>query len=311
MAVVIVLALEVPRTAPRVAMDLRIFIGQLWDTRLLRNGGMDLAVTELARVILPCLLAAAFVGCAAVLLQTQFLLHLGALEPKLSRVSPMAGLKRVFGIQGVVELCRSIVKLTLILIAVGIVFRREWPSIFSLPRQDPRVIPHSLWGLIFEILIVGLVVQAVVAAMDIFWARFKFARDLRMSKQDIRDEMKDTEGSPLVKGRLRRIRATRARRRMMSKVPTATVVVTNPTHYAVALSYERDKNPAPRIVAKGVDDVAVRIIDLAKANKVPIVPNPPLARALYRLELDTEIPAEHFKAVAEIIAFVWRLRRRA
>jgi flagellar biosynthetic protein FlhB len=141
------------------------------------------------------------------------------------------------------------------------------------------------------------------------WVRFRHARDMRMSKQSVRDELKDTEGNPHVKARIRRIRVMRARRRMMAKIPTATVVVTNPTHYAVALVYDRIANPAPRIVAKGEDSLAARIREIAEANRVPVVANPPLARALYRLELDAEIPAEHYKAVAEIIAYVWRLRR--
>jgi flagellar biosynthetic protein FlhB len=139
--------------------------------------------------------------------------------------------------------------------------------------------------------------------------RFRHAQDMRMSKQDVRDELKDTDGNPHVKARIRRIRIMRARRRMMAKVPGATVVITNPTHYAVALSYDRASNPAPRIVAKGTDSVAARIREVAEANGVPVVANPPLARALYSLELDTEIPAEHYKAVAEIIAYIWRLRR--
>jgi flagellar biosynthetic protein FlhB len=132
---------------------------------------------------------------------------------------------------------------------------------------------------------------------------------MRMSKQSIRDELKDTDGNPHVKARIHRIRVMRARKRMMAKVPTATVVVTNPTHYAVALAYDRANNPAPRIVAKGVDSLAVRIREVAASNNVPVVVNPPLARALHRLDIDTEIPAEHYKAVAEIITYVWRLRR--
>jgi flagellar biosynthetic protein FlhB len=129
-----------------------------------------------------------------------------------------------------------------------------------------------------------------------------------MSKQEVREEQKDLEGNPLIKARIRRIRYLRARRRMMMAVPKATVVVTNPTHYAVALSYDRAKNAAPRVVAKGVDTVAARIREIARQNNVPIVANPPLAQALYQQPLDTDIPMEHYKAVAEIIAYVWRLR---
>jgi flagellar biosynthetic protein FlhB len=163
---------------------------------------------------------------------------------------------------------------------------------------------------LFHIFLASLLCHAIVAIADIAWVRFRYARDLRMSREDIREEFKETEGNPHTKARIRRIRMLRARKRMMAQVPKATVVVTNPTHYAVALAYDRAANPAPRVVAKGADAVAARIREVAEAANVPVVTNPPLARALYRLELDAEIPAEHYKAVAEIIAYVWRLRRR-
>ena len=178
-----------------------------------------------------------------------------------------------------------------------------------MPWQDPHSLLSAVARPVFHLFIASVCTQALVAGADLMWVRFRHARDLRMSKQDIRDELKDTDGNPHMKARIRRIRVMRARRRMMAKVPTATVVVTNPTHYAIALAYDRATNPAPRIVAKGSDAVAARIREVAEANGVPVVANPPLARALYRLDLDTEIPAEHYKAVAEIIGYIWRLRR--
>ena len=159
-------------------------------------------------------------------------------------------------------------------------------------------------------MLVVLVAQAAIAGLDFFWVTLRHARELRMSRHDIREEQKETEGDPRVKARLRQIRSIRARRRMLAAVPKATVVITNPTHYAVALAYDRAKQAAPRVVAKGVDSLAARIREVAEANRVPLVANPPLARALYRVEVDTEIPAEHYQAVAEIIAYVWRLARR-
>lgn len=150
----------------------------------------------------------------------------------------------------------------------------------------------------------------MVAAGDVLWVRWRHGRQLRMSRQDIQDELKDTEGDPRIRARIRQLRQQRARRRMLAEVPKATVVITNPTHYAVALAYDRAKHAAPRVVAKGVDAMAARIRDMAADHRVPLVANPPLARALYRVELDAEVPAEHFQAVAEIIAYVWRLRQR-
>ena len=160
-----------------------------------------------------------------------------------------------------------------------------------------------------HVILVVLPAQAAIAAVDFLWVSLRHARGLRMSRHDIIEEQKETEGDPRVKARLRQIRMARARRRMLAAVPKATVVITNPTHYAVALVYDRAKHAAPRVVAKGVDTLAARIREVAAENRVPLVANPPLARALYRVEVDADIPAEHFQAVAEIIAYVWRLGR--
>jgi flagellar biosynthetic protein FlhB len=219
----------------------------------------------------------------------------------------------VFGFDGIVEIVKSLSKLAILSLAIWIAVKGDWVGLVRLPSVSPRELLSAIWPPVRHLFVAGLVTQGIIAGADLGWVRFRHARDMRMSKQDVRDEMKDTDGNPHVKARIQRIRIMRARRRMMQKVPSATVVVTNPTHYAIALSYDRAINPAPRLVAKGADTVAARIREVAAANGVPIVANPPLARALYRLDLDTEIPAEHFKAVAEIIAYIWRLRgaRRA
>ena len=163
---------------------------------------------------------------------------------------------------------------------------------------------------VLRLLMATLAAFALIALLDLLWVRFQHLRKLRMSRQDLREEQRDAEGDPQVKGRLRRLRESRARRRMLAAVPKAAVVITNPTHYAVALNYDQGRAAAPRLVAKGVDSMAARIRAVAEAHGVPIVANPPLARALYRLEPDTEIPAEHWQAVAQIIAYVWRLQGR-
>ncbi len=152
--------------------------------------------------------------------------------------------------------------------------------------------------------------QAAIAALDVVLGRLKHARGLRMSRQDMQDEQRESDGNPQVKARIKQLRRQRARRRVMAAVPKATVVITNPTHYAVALAYDKAGGGAPRVVAKGMDEVAARIREVAAEHRVPLVANPPLARALYPLVVDAEIPTEHFKAVAEIIAYVWRLRGR-
>lgn len=308
-AVVVILSYQMPEMAQHAIPTLRGFISRAADKALLGEAGFRLAAGGLAGLIVPALLAAAVGGAVAVLLQTNFLVHLGALEPKMSRVNPFAGLKRIFGPSGYVEFVKSVVKLSFVAAAIWMAIAGDLPGLLRLSFQNTHALLAIIIRLSYKILVVGLSVQAAVAAIDVGWVRFRYARNLRMSKQDIRDEAKDTEGNPQVKAKIRRIGIVRARQRMMSKVPTATVVITNPTHYAVALLYDRTVNPAPRIVAKGADEVAARIREVAQLHNVPMVANAPLARALYRLELDAEIPAEHYKAVAEVIAFVWRLRR--
>ncbi len=163
-----------------------------------------------------------------------------------------------------------------------------------------------------RLLLAALAAYALVAALDLLWARLRHLRRLRMSREELRQELRESEGDPQVRGRLRQLRLARSRRRMLAAVRQAAVVVTNPTHYAVALAYARGSTAAaPRVVAKGVDSMAARIRAEAGRHGVPVVANPPLARALYPLALESEIPPAHYQAVAEIIAFVWRLRPAA
>jgi flagellar biosynthetic protein FlhB len=308
-AVVLVVGYQSQATMQHFLALLAAIVAHAGDANMLRSAQLRVTLVGLADALLPIVAVAILAGSGAVLLQTKFLIHLESAGPKLTRVNPMAGMKRIFGRNGVVELVRSIVKLGLLMTAMWIGFRGDLPWVTQLSWQDPHALLAAVTRPVFHLFLAGLCAQGIVAGADFMLERFRHARDLRMSKQDIRDELKDTEGNPLVKARIHRIRIMRARKRMMGKVPTATVVITNPTHYAVALAYDRVNNPAPRIVAKGTDAIAGRIREVAQTNHVPIVANPPLARALYRLDLDTEIPAEHYKVVAEIIAYVWRLRR--
>jgi flagellar biosynthetic protein FlhB len=306
-AVVMVLTYQAQDTVRDLLPTLSLFLAHAdgsW------RAGSGIAVRGVVAAILPYLAAAGVGASAAVLLQTGFLLSGSGLQPRFSRISPAAGLKRLFGWHGLEELLKSLAKLGAFGAAIWFAIRGDLPGLMLLPRQDPSGLPSMVARPLFHIFLASLLCHAIVAIADIAWVRFRYARDLRMSREDIRKEFKETEGNPHTKARIRRIRMLRARKRMMAQVPKATVVVTNPTHYAVALAYDRAANPAPRVVAKGADAVAARIREVAEAANVPVVANPPLARALYRLELDAEIPAEHYKAVAEIIAYVWRLRRR-
>ncbi len=258
----------------------------------------------------PVILAALAAGVAAALLQTGFLLHGGMLQPDFSRISPRAGLGRLFSRDHLMEALKSIAKIAVLSFIFWHVLQADVAMLLQAPRWAPQVLLTRTMSPVLHMLFVVLALQAAIAALDLFWVRLRYAQQLRMSKEDVREEQRETEGDPKIKARIKQIRQQRARKRMLAAVPKATVVVTNPTHYAVALAYDRARNAAPRVVAKGVDSLAARIREVAQANRVPLVANPPLAQALYRVEVDTEIPAEHYQAVAELIAYVWRLGQR-
>lgn len=231
--------------------------------------------------------------------------------PKLDKISPGAGFKRLFSTQSLAEFVKGLIKLALV---GGVGVYVMWPEFGGLDRLamlPPGALVRHLGGIAGHLMITTLSVVFGLAALDMLYQRFKHMQGLRMSRQELRDEMKQTDGDPHIKGRLRQLRMERARKRMMASVPEATVVVTNPTHYAVALKYVRDEMDAPVVVAKGQDFTALKIREIATANDVPIVENPPLARALYAsCEIDQTIKPDHFKAVAEIIGYVLRLKPR-
>jgi flagellar biosynthetic protein FlhB len=258
----------------------------------------------------PLLLAAMVAGVAVVLLQTRFLLSARGLRPDFSRVSPKAGLGRILSPESAIEAGKSLAKVAVLGIVLWRVLLADLPGLLAAPFGEPSQILGRAAGPVLHILFVVLAAQAAIAAADYFWVTLRHNRSLRMSRHDILEEQKESEGDPRLRARLRQIRMARSRKRMLTAVRKATVVITNPTHYAVALAYDRAKHGAPRVVAKGVDFLAARIREEAEANRVPVVANPPLARALYRVEVDADIPAEHYQAVAEIIAYVWRLARQ-
>ena len=257
----------------------------------------------------PFVLATMLAGVVVVLVQTRFLLSGKALRVDFKRISPAAGLKRLLGPESLVEAGKSVAKVAVIGIILWRVVLADLPGLMVAPFGDPNQLLTRAARPVLHVLLVVLAAQAAIAVLDYAWVTLRHVRGLRMSRHDIQEEQKETEGDPRVKARLRQIRGIRARRRMLAAVPKATVVITNPTHYAVALVYDRAKHAAPRVVAKGVVSLAARIREAAEANRVPVVANPPLARALYRVEIDADIPAEHYQAVAEIIAYVWRLAR--
>jgi len=232
------------------------------------------------------------------------------LKPELSKISLLKGVKRMFSTRSIVEFMKGLFKLS-VLGFVSFLMAMPWlTDIAVLPDTEILDSLDRIYVVALSISSGAMIVMFVIAAADFAYQKFEFTKSMRMSRQEIKDEHKDTEGDPQIKARIRKIRAERAQQRMMANVPKADVVVTNPTHYAVALEYKTEMMHAPKLVAKGVDSLALKIREVATENDVPIVENPPLARALYAaVELDEEIPVEHYQAVAEVIGYVMGLKR--
>ena len=307
-AVTLALVMTGPGVVHDLALRLSIFLARAHELR------PDVSLARFAGLVCwdgaaPFVLASMVAGVAVVLVQTRFLLSGRALRMDFSRVSPRAGLKRLLGPESLVEAGKSLAKVAVLAIVLWRVLLADLPGLLVAPFGEPNQLLARAAVPALHVVLVVLAAQAGLAVLDVFWVFLRHTRSLRMSCHEILEEQKETEGDPRVKARVKQIRAFRARKRMLAAVPKATVVITNPTHYAVALSYDRAKHAAPRVVAKGVDSLAIRIRETAETNRVPVVTNPPLARALFRVELDADIPAEHFQAVAEIIAYVWRLAR--
>ena len=262
-------------------------------------------------MLLPPLVLLAAAAIAGHVIQHRPMMALAKLKPTLSKISPAKGLKRMFSMQSVINLLKASVKIVLL---GGVAIFVVWPDLQALPTMMtmPLDIVASRIMEIALLLSIGVVgALTALAMLDMIYQKWDFHQNQKMSRQEIKDETKQAEGDPQVKARIRQVRMERARKRMMAAVPTADVIITNPTHYAVALSYVDEEMAAPRLVAKGRDLIARRIREIAQAHDVPIVENPPLARALEAdVEIDQEIPPHFYKAVAEVIGYVMGLRRR-
>ena len=249
------------------------------------------------------------VGLTASIGQTGWMVSTNKLSPDLSKLNPLNGIGRLFSLQSVMELVKNIAKLGVVGAVCYFVLSPRLKELILLPTVEPPVIVAYIHSTLIKLLAAIVLVMVVIAAADWAYQKFAYTKKLRMTKQEVKDEHKQTEGDPVIKSRLRTLRMQRARARMMLAVPKADVVITNPTHYACALKYDSETMAAPVLVAKGQNLVALRIREIAEENQVPIVENPPLARALFAsVEIDAEIPPEHYKAVAEVISYVLRLK---
>ena len=254
------------------------------------------------------IMMAAVIG--GVMIQTGFFFSLQLISIDFTRLIPTQGFKKLFSITAVAELIKSFGKLVFLggmAFAVFMPIALTAPHLIGMPLQSILEFLHKHSIHLIEML---MVVFTFIAAGDLFFVRFQYVKNLRMTKEEVKDEFKQSEGDPKIKARLRQMRMEKARKRMMAQVPKADVIITNPTHYAVALQYDAVKMKAPVVLAKGLNLVADRIREIAEEKRIPLVSNPPLARALHdTVDIDHAIPTEHYRAVAEIISYVYKLKK--
>jgi len=272
--------------------------------RLFEKIGVEL----IAAVAIPFLLLM-LAALGGNLIQHKLVWSLEVLAPKLSKISPAAGFKRLFSAQALANFAKGLVKLVLIGSVLTALMWPERARIMALERADPVAVLPLAQSLALKLLGAVVAIMAVVAIADYLFQYRQWYEKQKMSLRELKEEFRQSEGDPVIRGKMRQMRQTRQRRRMIAAVPKAAVIITNPTHYSIALQYERGMD-APVCVAKGVDAVALKIREVAAEHSIPVIENPPLARALHAtVEVDQAIPIEHYKAVAEVIGYVMRLRR--
>ena len=259
----------------------------------------------------PLLLIVGLVAIIVSLAQTKLLVNFKSLRPKFDRMNPIQGIKKLFSLKGFVEVLKSLLKIVLLMYIIYICIKNrlaELPKLIDSSIEDVALFTGNV---IFDIINKVVVAFAAVAVADYIYQRFQYIKNLRMTKQEVKEEYKNIEGDPQIKGRIKQKQQEMARQRMMQEVPNADVVIKNPTHFAVALKYDHQKQGAPAVVAKGQDKLALKIIEIAEKNEVAVVENIPLARALYAaVEVGMEIPKEFYNPVAEILAHIYSKNKK-
>ena len=267
---------------------------------------IEIAVLAAVGVPLLMLVLAAIAGN---MLQHRLVWSADSLKPKFSKISPAAGFQRIFGKQAAANFLKGLGKIVALAVVMTMILWPERHRMEAMVRLDPAAMLGASTSMTVQLLGAVVAALAIIAIADYFFQYRSWFQRQKMSLQEIKEEYKQSEGDPHIKGKIRQLRAQRAKKRMMAAVPKASVIITNPTHYSVALSYERGMT-APICVAKGVDNLAFKIREVAREHDIPIVENVPLARALYAtVDIDQEIPTEHYHAVAEVIGYVMRLKR--
>jgi len=269
------------------------------------------AFKKIFLIILPILGILFFVSVASTMVQIGVLFTSEPLKPNLNKINPLNGLKRLFSLKAIVEGGKAVLKFSLVGGSIYLLIRGETSILPSLMFSEPIVVLTFIGSMAFKMMLIIGILMLVLAAADYFFQRFDMEKQMRMTKQEVKEENKQREGDPLIKARIRKVQKEMANKRMMEAVPKADVIITNPTHIAIALKYDPQNYASPVILAKGVDHVAQKIRELAKDHNIPIVENKPLARTIYKsLEIGQTIPRELFSAVAEVLAYVFKLKRK-
>ena len=263
------------------------------------------------KTAMPLVGVSVLVAVIVTMAQTKMLFSTKAFAPKFSRINPLNGIKKMFSIRAIVELLKSLLKIVVLLYMVYTVLIDEVTTLPMLINMTPVSAINRTGEIIMDVVLKSGIAFVFLAAADYLYQWWDYEKNMKMSKQEIKDEYKQIEGNPQIKGRQRNLQQQRSRQRMMQNVPEADVVIRNPTHFAVALKFERDKDRAPRVVAKGMDQLALRIVKVAEENDVYVTEDKPLARALYdAVEVGDEIPEEFYKAIAKVLAYVYNLKEK-
>jgi flagellar biosynthetic protein FlhB len=273
-----------------------------------RGGLLTRAIVVLVKTTGPLILVSVVCAIVATFAQTRFLVSGESIKPKLERISPLQGIKRLFSLKSVIEALKGILKIVILMVLIWMTLKSLFQESARYLYADISAACSHLFDTATTMIIRVIIAFTALSAFDFFYQWWDYERQMKMTKQEVKEEYKQTEGDPQVKGKIKEVQRKRAQTRMMQQVPQADVVIRNPTHFAVALRYQPEQDNAPIVLAKGQDELALRIVKVAEENQVAVMENVPLARALYaKTELNQEIPPELYGAVAEVLVYIFHL----
>lgn len=306
LGILLVLAFATRGTTKSLTEKLSLFVNRPQDFRL--ESGADASALihavalEVGQFLIPTIIILTACSLSASILQNIPALVTERIRPQWNRISPSSGFKRIFGRQGLVEFSKSLFKFGTMTIVSVLLLKSEQYKVLNAMITDPSLLPELMLTMAMRLVSAIAIATIVLVAADLLWARFKWHSDLKMTKQEVKEEYKQVEGDPMVKARMRSLAQDRSRKRMLAAVPKATFVIANPTHFAIAMRYERSEASAPIVVAKGKDLIALKIREIAEKSGIPVIEDKPLARSMYdHVEVDRMIPPDFYKAVAQIL----------